>query len=296
MASKGLGDRIEIGDLRAAGLAADGSIPIPKKLKLEDGFDLPDGFGLHLSVARSGLRYSACGLLCSVVITQGNVPKSHGVCKIGGILCIKDDSGIERLFGITAAHGLLDQFLTTNAHEPTGSPKKSATGPSESPRILRTPSLMRGTVKLLAGHKAPSGPPDVIYRPQLDDVEWDSVRRVYAINWLGGGWEEALQFQFPFRVSDPERLAPDADFALLELPSKYFNSYKTQSGVETLINGCLLENEISNDPVYIVLDAGTVIPATLIYEKPHLYLRGRRFPTRKIQMKQPLGGLEAHWY
>jgi hypothetical protein len=125
----------------------------------------------------------------------------------------------------------------------------------------------------------------------LDAVEWEPIRKLYAINWLGVGWEETLQFQFPLRVSDPERLAPDADFALMELPSTFSNTYGDGSQTLPWVTDWLPEDQMANDAVDLIISRDKLIPATLIYEKPHLYLQGRKFPTRKLQLKEPLGML-----
>jgi hypothetical protein len=285
MASKGLGDCIEVGDLRAAGLAVDPHVPIPKRLELKDGVHLPIGFELYLSVERPDQVLSACGLWCSIVIAQGKIPKSHGICKIGGVFSVKDNSGTEKLVGVTAAHGLLDQSLTADSH--TKSVKPTTARPRRLRRILDKATLSSGSVSPPIGD---GGLQSSSTHP-LDEVEWEPIRGIYAINWLGGGWEETLQFQFPFRVSDPERLTPDADFALLELPSVLSNIYETSSSFPPWVTGWLPEDQMENDTVSLIISRDTIISATLVYEKPNLYLRGRRFPTRKIQLNRPLGML-----
>lgn len=298
-----LGDKIRTG-LRSAVPAVDPTLSLPRYLSLDGGgFELPDGRTLFLNMERPAAvaKASACGLLCSVAIKRAGKLLYHGSCRIGGVLSIKDGSGEVKLVGITSGHALLDEVLTAHLDlQPSDHRPDSA--------ISRGRRRLRGLLSYgeRSGATVEAPPAEakkrLIDSEKLDQAQWHPIRSVYSINWLGGGWESAAAFQFPFFVSQPDRLAPDADFALLEIPRDLkdssqilVNSFRVRGEDHQNVTGIqFLEGALTDDCLYVVLDSDTAVPATLLPERPHLYLRGRLFPTRKIQMDHPLGKFWTH--
>lgn len=92
-----------------------------------------------------------------------------------------------------------------------------------------------------------------------------------------GGWEATTEFQFPFRISDPQRLTANADFALLELSSDLSNTYGDSLRTPEMVIDWLLDSQVSVGPASVIITHNNVVSAALMSEQPHLYLRGRLF-------------------
>lgn len=277
-----LENRIEV-CLGSPILVTNQSVPIPDQLKFQKGFPLCRGYHLHLNSQRPDKAASACGLLCSIGVIDGKALKHHGICRIGGILSIKDGSGETKTVGITAAHGLLDRFLTAELRGP-------------SLKNFKTPTLAQ-KLRLSCHSTSMSAMPTTtaaigkISSQDANKVKWEPVEGIHSINWLGGGWKAATGFQFPFQVPEPKRLAPDADFALLELPSEVSNTYNVNLTTREVTH-LLMESQVSSGPVDVIIAKDHVVQAKLLSSPSNLYLRGIRFPTAKIQLDRPLGGYD----
>ncbi|KAM0413588.1 hypothetical protein ACHAPT_013634 [Fusarium lateritium] len=302
-ADRGLGDKIEVG-LRSAIMVADQSVPIPRLLTLQQGFSLPRGYAVFLNSQRPGEAASACGLLCSIAVKHGEALKYHSICRIGGIFSIKNGSGATKAVGVTAAHGLLDYSLRAEVRSHPFKNSKASTLARKRP-LLRT-LRGRGISAVMGLSRCNTSTSDIPIIPtttavigkinshDADLVEWEPIRSIHAANWLGDGWEAAVEF--PFLVPEPEGLTPDADFALLELPSEVSNTYNTDPTTTKHVTRLLMENDMSSGPVDIIIAKNHVVQATLLSARPSLYLRGTRFPTRKIQLDKPLAtGTSGCW-
>lgn len=288
---RGLGDKIE-SELDEGLRLAQATVRLPKQLSLQGrGIDLPRGYTVFINYQDSDKMQGACGLLCSLVAKQGDDLKYHGLCRIGGVLTIRDGGGKPQNVAVTAAHGLLDHFLTADVLLPPQPRTRRTLGRSDrwpwsiarlgrrNGHLLDLDNVTKlGTTKLI-GH---------VDEDKTDEIKWRPVRRVHAVNWLGGGWESTGHWQFPFMAHSLERLASDSDFALFELPTEVINMYDV--GKERkVVTRLLRESEMKCGPVELLLACDQVVPGTLLYDIPSLYLRGARFPTRRIQLDKPLG-------
>ncbi|KAH6668555.1 hypothetical protein F5X68DRAFT_249314 [Plectosphaerella plurivora] len=302
----GLGDKIHVG-LPAAVLAANSSTQIPRHLRLDrGGFKLPYDHELFLNVQRplSDWLSSACGLVCSVAVKKGDMLVHHSTCKIGGLLSVKDSHGIDRLVGLTSGHALLDIYLTTDM-EYTNiiSPPASRPGNHSRPKLLSRLLASKSSVKQCRGatpvsaEKAASTPPkDTLNEEPFRDSLWESVDSIYSINWMGGGWESIAGFQFPFAIPQPDRLCPDADFALLQLPEEFSNIFYTRaSGIQHVI-GFRMEAEMTSDKVQVILGPDNIVQGTMLWGLQNLHIRGTKFLARKLQLEEPLSaGVSGSW-
>ncbi|KLU84551.1 hypothetical protein MAPG_03592 [Magnaporthiopsis poae ATCC 64411] len=318
----GLGDKIRVG-LRAAVPASNPEFPVPPGLSSSTrGFALAKGLTMFLHVERPAtasrhLRPSGCGLVCSITIKRGDVIVYNGCSRIGGILSIKEASGAVRLVGVTSGHALLDEFLTTNLegsdsdsrphrrtgrvrslfhprerHDATTSPSRSSKAPSTHVTSINAPSM----VSSLSRASSTTPPRASIGVEQIPQGDWDPVQNIYSLNWLGGGWETVTAFRPPFPPSRSEMLAPSSDFALLELATDFANTFSMGTGPAKCVDGLLLEGDIHKGDLHVILGPGEVVSGALLSERPSLFLRGRLFPTRKIQLEQPLNlGVSGCW-
>lgn len=308
MADRGLGDRIETG-LESAVLVSDNPVPIPSQLNslLESGLPptskLPYGYALHISIQKIPASGSPFGLLCSVLVKKHQNVVHHSICRIGGIIIIHD-SQQPKPFAVTTAHGLLDYFLRDVADQQThhvksysqmaGDAMATATSFASSSLNIFFGAREDTPGKRVSGTKAHG----MISEQELDKIEWEPVGRVCSTNWLGGGWEIGTEFQHPFFTPDPDRLTPDADFALLELSSATYSNMRVQEVAPNPtqhVKGWLADDELEPGAVEVIL-GGSGLPsaidsvtAHLLHERPHLFLRGAPFPTRKLRLTQPLG-------
>jgi hypothetical protein len=288
MGNWGLGDRIEVGP-KAAMLLADESITLPSELKLDHGIRLPDGSLLHLNVA-SRVTNSALGLMCSVAVVKDSKPTYHGMSRIGGVLSIRQKNGEVLQVGVAAAHSILDHFLTsgTSAEPPTRPTKSWKRTARKGTRSVKSPAKNIESEERVASLGKVS-------QSDVNEARWEPIKELHSMNWLGGGWDAVSEFQFPFKVSDPERLTIDADFALLRLPTEAKNRLIGFEG-SFEITDILRDSGLRNGPVRIILDSSTLVEATLLEETPDLYLRGRHFPTRKLQLRRPIApGTSGCW-
>ncbi len=198
----GLGDKIRVG-LRAAVPAADSTFPVPHGLSFDGGFPLLDSHTLFVSVERPphAADASACGLVCSVAIRRGRKAgvswrlqnRGHPV-----------DQGWQRGREPGWRHhgprlaGL--EFLTTcrpGGHEPGPGGIRRRLGQllgdgGQRRRVATSATLLRGAVSI----------------QKIEQAEWDPIRDIYSISWLGGGWERAGELRFPFAERQPESLGP----------------------------------------------------------------------------------------
>lgn len=309
----GLGDKIRVG-LRAAVLASNPDLPVPPGLPFSTrGFALAKDLTMFLHVERPAtashhLGPSGCGLVCSITIKRGDVIVHNGCSRIGGILSIREASGAMRLVGVTSGHALLDEFLATNLededsgsqphrrtgrarslfhprdrHDATASPSRSSKAPSTHASSINAPSIISPS---RASSTTP--PKTSIGIERIQQGEWDPVQSIYSLNWLGGGWETVAAFLPPFPLSRPEMPASSSDFALLELATDFANTFSMGTGPAKCVEGFLLEDDMREGDLHIILGPSEVVPGVLLSERPSLFLRGRLFPTRKIQLGQPL--------
>lgn len=308
MADRGLGDRIETG-LESAVLVSDNPVPIPSQLSslLESGLPptskLPYGYALHISIQKIPASGSPFGLLCSVLVKKHQNVVHHSICRIGGIITIHD-SQQPKLFAVTTAHGLLDYFLRDVADQQidhvqsyfqmAGDTMATATSFASSSLNRFFGAKVDTTVKRVSSTNAHG----TISEQELDKIEWEPVERVSSTNWLGGGWEIGAEFQHPFFIPDPDRLTPDADFALLELSSQTYNNIRLHEAARNPthhVKGWLGDDKLEPGAVEVILgssgqpSAPDSVTAHLLHERPHLFLRGAPFPTRKLRLTQPLG-------
>jgi hypothetical protein len=288
----GLGDQIHVG-LRAAVPASNPACPVPHRLRLDGShFQLPRGFELFLNIEKpaQGTPSSSCGLICSVAIKNGSRLVHHGYCRIGGVLAIEDGDGDVKLVGVTSGHALLDTYLTTDP-EATGDAEASRSQSERSPQqsFLRwifgdaNASHSSGQVQdaSLDSNPPPASPlTRATDRERIDKAEWVPVNSIYSVNWLGGGWEAIKEFQFPFAVPHPDRLAPDADFALLELPGELINTFRTPSQEIDRVDYLMAEDEMRIGPVHVILGPEDVVEGRLVWTQQNLHIRGRPFPAR----------------
>lgn len=294
MKTNRLGDKIEFGSEAPLFLATPISVPAALEAEAGQGIELPDGFSLYVNLEKrcdeDSQKFPACALLCSIIVKRHGKVKYSGMCRVGGALAVKGKDGEIRIVGVTTAHGPMDYFLATGSQARSAPSKKSPAA-----RLLQTIGAPR-TERLLPA-KNSSRPATakidtlgMVNSETLNRIEWKPVSSFCGINWLGSGWEEVSQYPLPFSVSDPTRLVPDADFALLELGSDFWNTYKpSHDSGSRRVEGWLTEDQMPSGPVDIIVRNDLVVSGTLLSEIPYLYLRGRRFPTRKIKLDQPLG-------
>lgn len=285
--ARGLGDKIE-SELNKNLYLAQATVPrLPKKLSLQGGgIDLPRGYTLFINYQDPGSTRAACGMLCSVAAKQGGDSlKYHSLCRIGGVLTVRDGGGKPRVVAVTAAHGLLDHFLTGQGRSRRW--PRSITGPGRRKKHLSELDdvIESGMTELLGD----------VDEDKMDDIAWQPVQGVHAINWLGGGFETTGHWHFPFEAHSLDRLASDADFALLGLTSQVTNTYSVGQD-HKVVTRLLRETEMKCGPVELVLSRDQVVSGTLLFEIPSLYLRGALFPTRKIQLDKPIGEYMAQWH
>ncbi|KAL8375740.1 hypothetical protein RB595_007046 [Gaeumannomyces hyphopodioides] len=315
----GLGDKIRVG-LRTAVLASSTNPSIPPGLPFDtQGFALSEDLNLHLSVERPNTpedtQPSGCGLLCAVTIARGDRIVHNGFSRIGGILSIRDASGAVTLVGVTSGHALLDEFLTTDMESPDSRSNRLARSVR---KLFRRRGRCRATESSGRDSKAPSvgesstssswtrvslsrtssTQPSTgsVATERIQRQQWDSVQGIYSMNWLGGGWETVKPLRPPSPVPQPDMAAPSADFALLELPHDFCNTFSKGAGTATHVKEFLLEGDMREGELHIVLGPGEVVPGVLLSERPSIFLRGRLFPTRKIQLERSLNlGVSGSW-
>lgn len=302
MVDRGLGDRIETG-LKSVILVSKqvGQLPRHVNALLDAGLEptarLPYGYTLNIFVQKIKADDSRYGLLCSVLVMNDGEVKHHSICRAGGLITVNDGKK-SVTFAVTSAHGLLDHFLSTNAFENNrhsrSESRMSVTGFMKS--VLRDhQGHSKPRLASISGQTASTGKYGTISQQDIDSVEWEPVHRVYSTNWLGGGWETGQEFQHPFSIKDPGRLAPDADFALLELLSGGSQDVQGHEQPKQHIKGWLKDDELISGTLEVVLGSCTrasginSVPAHLLHERPRLYLRGGPFPTRKLRLEKPLG-------
>lgn len=292
----GLGETVQIGRDSAL-LIANAMCRLPKPVKLGSGIDLAHGYSLHINLQQRPAISSACGLIVSITLTQYGDIRYHGLSRLGGILNVKEPGGQIHKVAVTAAHGLLDHFLSTKHSTPKTAvsikSKESKTGESvwvnRRLRFERRESL--GTTE--ASPREEEQLLGRVHQNELDQLQWTSIKDgTYSINWLGGGWEVAGGLRYPFMVADPKRLTLDADFALFELPMELDNTYHLLTGLshsDFEITSWIRDNKLSDEKVHVLFGMDCSAEATVLADKPSLYLRGRSFPTRKILLEKPLG-------
>ncbi|ETS77779.1 hypothetical protein PFICI_09841 [Pestalotiopsis fici W106-1] len=315
MAERGLGDRIETG-LKSAILVSHEPSPVPRQVQtmLDDGMqptsELPYGYTLHICTEKLRVMGTVNGLLCSALVRKDGEVRYHSICRIGGLISINDGAE-NKIYAVTTAHGLLDYFLNADNIQNTAQSArpqlKSTTRLTEiaSSFIGRRFNRSATQVAASAMQTADTVMHGTLSQQELDSVEWEPVRSVSATNWLGGGWEVGKEFQHPFFIPSPERLVPDADFALLELPSESYNTpqhTRTDDRAVHEIRKWLSDDQLDPGEVQVVLrsdrqvSAEGLVTAQLLYERPHLFLRGAPFPTRKLRLEKPLAsGTSGAW-
>lgn len=296
----GLGDQIHVG-LRAAVPASNPACPVPQRLRLDGSlFQLPRSLELFLNIEKpaQGTPSSSCGLICSVAIKKGSRLVHHGYCRIGGVLAIKDGDGNVKLVGVTSGHALLDSYLTTDPE---------ATGDAEASRSQSERSSQQSFLRWIFGdanashssgqvHDAsldsdppPASPPArAMDQKRIDEAEWVPANSIYSVNWLGGGWKAVKEFQFPFAVPHPDRLAPGADFALLELPGELINTFRPPGEEIDRVEYSRVDDKMTMAPVHVILGPEDVVEGCLVWAQQNLHIRGRPFPVRKIQLERVL--------
>lgn len=172
------------------------------------------------------------------------------------MLQIKNGSGPAKMLGITAAHAILDNFLTMAAKRQLGKNErvKSRLAALRQRQHRTNPKQIPKAKKLLH-------PPS-----EVAAVAWESIEAMYAVNWLDGGWE--AQFRYPFSVVEPRRMTQDADFALLELPPQEFvaeNTYRYGlDNNQRRVTWILTEEEICSAEVDVTVGRGEVVKASLL--------------------------------
>lgn len=264
-------------------------------LHKDSGINLPldHTINLYSEQPEGSKAAAACGLLCSIAIQHSpeSALKYHGLCTIGGLLSIKDGSGAPKHVAVTTAHGVLDSFLTGEKDESSSQRVASATTSAvrHTARIFKTGSK---STSHSAAHSQKL-PIRTLNPERVNTINWKPIKRIYAINWLGGGWESATAFQSPFQISDPEKLTLDADFALFELGPDYPNTYEVSSQARVQVTGWLPESEMTAGPVHVVFSSDDVVSASLMSDIPYFYVRGRQFHTRKILLEKPLRKLST---
>jgi hypothetical protein len=303
MSLYGLAEKIEV-CVRPIWMTVNQSLPTPAQLKVQKSITLPRGYHMHLNSQRPDRTASACGLMCSFEVIHEDAPDYHGICRIGGILLIKEKNGERKTFGITAAHGLLDPLLASLTPTPAKSrhrrmlidktPKRRSTSMSGMPTTTavkpwqgRMLGKMRHKLYSTSMSSMPTATAVIgeLRSQEVQKVEWEPIESIGSINWLNILYDKTMIVQ-PSSFDDP---IPNADFALLELPSEVFNTYCPDPTTMREVGHILMESQMSSESVYVIIAKNNVVKAKLLSGPATIYIRGIRFPTRKIQLDNPLG-------